>query len=59
MTIVKPGVLQGPICRPLFPNIFIHDLLFDDVKRDIGNYADDTNTNVKDLEIEKMIKLLE
>ena len=59
MTIVKSGVPQGPICRPLFPNIFLHDLLFDDVKRDIGNYADDTNTNVKNLEIEKMIKLLE
>lgn len=51
---VESGVPQEPILRPLFLNIFIHDLLFDNITIDTGDYADDPNTNYleNNLEIE-------
>ena len=56
---VLSGVLHGSICGHLFFNIFIHDLFFDDIKIDIGNYAEDTNPNACNLKTEKVTKLLE
>ena len=56
---VQSGVLQGSISGPLFFNIFICDLLVDDIDIDLSNYADDTNPYAYDLEHEKVIKSLE
>ena len=44
---------------PLFLNIFICDLFFDDIVIDLANYADDTTLYAYDLELDKVIELLE
>ena len=56
---VEPGVPQGSINGPLFFNIFICDLFFDDIDIDLANYADDTTPDAYDLEHYKVIKSLE
>ena len=56
---VESGVLQGSISGPLFFNIFICDLFFDDIDIDLSNYVDDTNPYAYDLELQKVIKSLE
>ena len=56
---VESGEPQGSISGPLFFNIFICDLLFDDIDIDLASYADDTTPYAYDLENEKVIKLLE
>ena len=52
-------VLQGSISRPLFFNIFINDLFFDDINIDLANYADNTTPYVYDLKHGKVIKSIE
>ena len=47
------------ISGPFFFNIFICDLLFDDIDKDLVNYADDTTPYAYDLELDKVIKSLE
>ena len=47
---------QGSISGPVFFNIFVCDLLFDDIDVDLVNYADDTPMTLK---IKKVIKLPE
>ena len=61
MTIItfESGVPQGSAWGPLFFNIFICDLFFDDIDIDLANYADDTSPYAYDIENEKVIKLLE
>ena len=44
---------------PLFFNIFICDLFFDDIDIDLVNYADDTTPYAYDLELDKVIESLE
>ena len=44
---------------PLFFNIFICDLFFDDIVIDFANYADDTTPYGYDLELDKVIESLE
>ena len=56
---VESEVPQGSISGPVFFNIFICDLFFDDIHIDLANYADDTTPCAYDLENEKLIKLLE
>ena len=56
---VESGVPQGSISEPLFLNIFICELFFDDIDIDLANYADHTTPYVYDLELDKVIKSLE
>ena len=56
---VESGVPQRSISEPLFFNIFICDLFFDDIDIDLANYADDTTPYAYGLENEKVIKFLE
>ena len=55
---VESGVPQGSISGPHFFNVFICDLLFDDIDIDLTNYADDT-TPYAYLELDKAIKSFE
>ena len=50
---------QGSISEPLFFNIFIFDLFYDDIDIDLANFADDTASYAYDLERDKVIKSLE
>ena len=56
---VESGVPQGSISGPLFFNIFVCDLFFDDIDTDLANYADDTTPYAYGLELDKVIELLE
>ena len=56
---VESGVPQRSISGPLFFNIFICDLFFDNIDIDIANYADDTSPYAYDLELDKVNKSLE
>ena len=56
---IESEVPQGSISGPLFFNIFICDLFFDDIDIDLANYADDTTPYAYDLERDKVIKSLE
>ena len=56
---VESGVPQGSIFGPLFFNICICDLFFDDIHIDLANYADDTTPYAYDLELDKVIESLE
>ena len=53
---VESGVPQGSISGPLFFNIFICNLFFNDIDIDLANYADDTTPYAYDLELDKVIK---
>ena len=56
---VESGVPQGSMSAPLFFNIFICDLLFDDIDIYLSTSADDMTPYTYDLENDKVIKLLE
>ena len=56
---VESGVAQGSISGPLFFNIFICDLFFDDIHVDLAKYADDVTPYAYDLELDKVIESLE
>ena len=56
---VESGVPQESISGPLFLNIFICDLFFDDIDIDLANYADDTIPHAYDLEYDKVITSFE
>ena len=56
---IESGLPQGSISGPLFFNIFICDLFFDDIDIDLANYADDTTPYAYDLELDKVIESLE
>ena len=56
---VELGIPQESISGPLFFNIFICDFFFDYIDRDLANYADDTTPYAYDLELDKVIELLE
>ena len=55
---VESGVPQGSISGPLFLNIFISDLFFDDIDIDLANYVDDTTPYAYHLELDKIIESL-
>ena len=55
---VESGVPQGSISEPLFFNIFICDLFFDDIDIALAYYADDTTPYAHDLELDKVIESL-
>ena len=57
-SIVESGVPQGSMFGPLFLNIFIFDLFFDDVDIDLANCADDKTPYAYHLELDKVIKSL-
>ena len=54
---VESGVPQGSIYAPLFFNILICDLFFDDIDIDLANY--DTTPYAYDLKLNKVIESLE
>ena len=56
---VESSAPQRLIFGPLFFNIFICDLFFDDINIDLSNYVDDTSPYTYYFENEKVIKLLE
>ena len=56
---VESGVPQGSISGPLFFNVLISDLFFDDIDIDLANYADNTSPYTYDHELDKVIKSLE
>ena len=51
-------MLNQAYSEPLFLNIFICDLPFDDIYIDTVNYADDPSSYAYGLKNEKLIKLL-
>ena len=53
---IESGAPQGSISGPLFFNIFICDLFFDDINIDLANYADDRTRYAYDLELDKVIE---
>ena len=55
---VESGVAQDSISGPLFCNIFICDLFFDDIHVDLAKYADDVTPYAYDLELDKVIESL-
>ena len=55
----ESGVPQGSISGPLFFNIFLCDLFFDDIDIDLANYVDDTTRYTYHLELDKIIESLE
>ena len=56
---VESGVPHGPISGPLFFNIFICNLFFDDIDIYLASYANDTTPYAYDLERDEVIKSLE